>query len=185
MLINQISTFEKVSLERFILDMVKPVENTYHITGEKAFNFIREMYERIEIPRRSTIESAGYDFIAYDHIILPKNKGVVIPTGIRCKIKPGYSLDLYPRSGQGFKNKIRIANTVGIIDSDYYYSDNEGHIIVKLVYEGFEDSDNDDIMILSGTAFAQRIFHEVFAATNDNENDKMVNRNGGFGSTSK
>ena len=48
-------------------------------------------------------------------------------------MKKGWFLGIYPRSGQGFKYGIKLANTVGIIDSDYYHSDNEGHIFIKFV----------------------------------------------------
>ena len=185
MLKDKVATFEKVSRERFIEDVLPYIKSVYKYDDEKSRYLAEDFYEKIKIPARSTKESAGYDFFAYDNITLKKGIGLVIPTGIRCRIDGGYSLDLYPRSGQGFKKKIRIANTVGIIDSDYYRSSNEGHIMVKLVYEGFDDeSDKYTTRIEDGKAFCQGIFHEVFGATNDDE-DSMAIRDGGFGSTSK
>lgn len=184
MLKDKVATFEKVSVERFINDVLPYIKEKYRYGDEKSRYLAEELYNNIKIPARSTKESAGYDFFAYDNITLRKGIGLVIPTGIRCRIDSGYSLDLYPRSGQGFKSKIRIANTVGIIDSDYYNSSNEGHIMVKLVYEGFDDLDKYTTNIEAGKAFCQGIFHEVFGATNDNE-ETMAIRDGGFGSTSK
>ena len=184
---NTVAKFEKVSYDQFKkdwLDTFYDVSET-SIGVEEIENRIRRIYDNIKLPKRSTVSSAGYDFFAYDNITLKKGIGLVIPTGIRCRIDSGYSLDLYPRSGQGFKKKIRIANTVGIIDSDYYRSSNEGHIMVKLVYEGFDDeSDKYTTRIEDGKAFCQGILHEVFGATNDDE-DSMAIRDGGFGSTSK
>ena len=184
MLEDKIANFEKVSLERFILDMLPYVEKNYNKRGTEAMDLITEMYRRIKIPARSTTESAGYDFYTYEHVILPQGEGIVIPTGIRCDIKAGFSLDIYPRSGQGFKHHLVIANTIGIIDSDYYHSDNEGHIMIKLVYEGFKNSEQDSMVIKSGTAFAQGILHEVFGALNDKDTE-FIKRNGGLGSTTK
>ncbi len=59
---------------------------------------------------------------------LKPGETIKIPTGIRVKINDGWVLKLYPRSGLGFKFRVQMNNTVGIIDSDYYNSDNEGHI---------------------------------------------------------
>ena len=93
------------------------------------------------------------------------------------RIENGWVLGLYPRSGLGFKYRLQLNNTVGIIDSDYYNSDNEGHIFVKLSNEG-----DKEIKILRGNAFCQGIFMQ-YGITED---DKVeTSRNGGFGSTDK
>ena len=55
-----------------------------------------------------------------------------MPTGIRAWMEPDWVLKIYPRSGLGFKYRLQLNNTVGIIDSDYYNSDNEGHIFIKI-----------------------------------------------------
>ena len=94
-------------------------------------------------------------------------------------MKSGYVLSLYPRSGLGFKYRLQLNNTVGIIDSDYYYSDNEGHIFAKIT----NDTNEDKIVIIKeGEAFMQGIFTEYFLAE---ESEVIKERNGGFGSTSK
>ena len=95
------------------------------------------------------------------------------------KIDEGWVLSLYPRSGLGFKYRLQLDNTVGIIDGDYYYSDNEGHIFAKIT----NDSRNEKtVEIPAGTGFMQGIFTE-FGITVDDEADGV--RNGGFGSTTK
>ena len=84
---------------------------------------------------------------------------------------------IFPRSGLGFKFKARLNNTVGIIDSDFFDSDNEGHILIKISNEG------DKVLeIEQGKAFCQGIFLP-YGITEDD--DVMETRNGGFGSTDK
>ena len=131
-----------------------------------------------KLPERATVGSAGYDFFSPYRYEIPKGGSLVIPTGIRCCMLTNYVLSLYPRSGMGFKYGVRVANTVGIIDSDYYYStSNEGHIMVKLVNGGEKD-----IVIEAGDAFCQGIFTEYFITIDDSAEGI---RDGGFGSTSK
>ena len=90
----------------------------------------------IPLPARATAGSAGYDFICPADITLQPGEAVTIPTGIRCEMQPGWVLMLFPRSGLGFKHQVRLANTVGVIDSDYFHAANEGHIMVRIVNGG-------------------------------------------------
>ncbi len=139
-------------------------------------NFDMDGYEEIKLPQRATVGSAGYDFFApYDFVLLP-NESIVIKTGIRVRINDGWMLMIMPRSGMGFKYGVRLANTAGIIDSDYFFADNEGHIMIKLT--GTEKP----LEIKKGTAFAQGIF-VPFGITEDDFCD--TERRGGFGSTDK
>lgn len=188
MLLNQIATFKKVSLEQYIKD----VKNLSICDSSCNIDDITMDYNDIKLPSRATSGSVGYDFYLPTDIALGVGEFIVIPTGIRCEMLEGYSLDIYPKSGLGFKNFTTIANTIGIIDSDYYMSDNEGHIMVKLINRGFDVTKNknnptDDLhkhlIRRKGESFVQGIFHECFAATNDNYNDSMKIRNGGFDST--
>ena len=78
----------------------------------------------IKMPIRATKKSAGYDFFAPFDIYLKPNEDIKIPTGIRSYMQDGEVLIAVPRSGLGFKYYARLANTLGVIDSDYYYSDN-------------------------------------------------------------
>ena len=84
--------------------------------------------DRFILPRRATSGSAGYDFFAPFDLTVHPGETVTVPTGVRVWMEEGWVLKLYPRSGLGFKYRLQLNNTVGIIDSDYYYSDNEGHI---------------------------------------------------------
>ena len=136
-------------------------------------------YDNIKIPKRATTGSAGYDFFApFDFSLVP-GATIKIPTGIRCILKEGFVLKEYPRSGLGFKYRLRLDNTVGIIDSDYYKSDNEGHIFIKITNEGQQI-----LKVKQGEAFCQGIIVEHFYAEEE-EDEVTEQRNGGFGSTSK
>ena len=138
---------------------------------------IREMYDRLPLPRRATRGSAGYDVFAPFSFSLRPGETIKIPTGIRVKMEESWVLQLYPRSGLGFKYRLQMNNTVGIIDSDYFDSDNEGHIFVKLINDS---SIRDAIKIEAGQAFCQGIFTS-YGVTYDDNADRQ--RNGGFGST--
>ena len=136
-------------------------------------------YEAIGLPKRATTYSAGYDFfIPYD-IILAAGSSMVIPTGIKCDLDPDKVLEIYPRSGLGFKKRMRLANTVGIIDADYYNNENnEGHIMVKICNEG-----DSDIVLHAGDAFCQGVIKRYYVVDNDIPTNQT--RTGGFGSTDK
>lgn len=160
---KRIAIFEKVSLEQF--------KQTY--TGADA----ESVYGAIKLPKRATAGSAGYDFFAPFDIELKAGETVKVPTGIRVKMEDGWFLSIYPRSGLGFKFRLQLDNTVGIIDKDYYDSDNEGHIMVKLTNDSKEGK---TVNIAAGAGFVQGIFTE-FGITVDDDADGT--RNGGFGST--
>ena len=107
----------------------------------------------IPLPARATAGSAGYDFICPADITLQPGEAVTIPTGIRCEMKPGWVLMVFPRSGLGFKHQVRLANTVGVIDSDYFHAANEGHIMVRIVNGG-----DHALSIAKGERFCQGVF---------------------------
>lgn len=169
---KRIAKFEKVSLKQFISDWI----DTF---GNQSDQIITEIYNNIKLPKRATYGSAGYDFYAPVDIFLPPNKTIKIPTGIRVKMDLGWVLKCYPRSGLGFKYRAQLNNTVGIIDSDYYYSDNQGHIFAKITNDTNEDK---TLQVRVGDGFMQGIFVEYGITIDDNVNEV---RNGGFGSTTK
>ena len=156
---KKIAKFEKVSIEEFSKSM--PITD----------------YDKIILPKRATSGSAGYDFFALNNFTLNPNETVKIATGVRAYIEEGWVLKIYPRSGLGFKYRLRLDNTVGIIDSDYYFADNEGHIFIKMTNCG-----DKPLTVESGKAFAQGVFVEYGITVDD---DASSIRTGGFGSTDK
>lgn len=168
---NRIAQFEKVSFEQFLKDYNDTFD--YGRSNEE----IKKIWDDIKLPTRATAGSAGYDFITPIDFTLEAGKTIKIPTGIRCSIDGGWVLKLYPRSGLGFKYRLQLNNTVGIIDSDYYNSDNEGHIFAKITNNSNE---NKIIIMNSGSGFVQGIFVPYGITVDDNADGV---RNGGFGST--
>lgn len=169
---NKIAKFEKVSFEQFEKDWIK--------NFPQMADRVKEIYDNIKLPKRATTGSAGYDFYAPADIIIEKGKSILIPTGIRSKIEDGWVLNIFPRSGLGFKHRVQLDNTVGIIDADYYNSSNEGHIMIKLSCDAHDDGHC--VSIGCGDGFAQGIFM-MFGITVDD--DAAGVRDGGFGSTTK
>ena len=137
----------------------------------------KEVYNTLKLPRRATAGSAGYDFFSPVDFELKPGESIKIPTGIRAEMENDWVLKLYPRSGLGFKFRLQLNNTVGIIDSDYFYSDNEGHIFIKITNDSNEGK---TVQVQAGTGFAQGIFLEYGITVDD---DATAVRNGGFGST--
>ena len=136
-------------------------------------------YSEIVLPYRNTKHSAGYDFISTVEIIIPAQGMAKIPTGIKVAMEDDEILSIYPRSSIGFKTGIRLANTVGIVDSDYYNnSDNEGHIFIK-----FYNPTDEDYLIHIGDKIAQGIFTKYLIV--DDEEEILTERSGGLGSTGK
>ena len=169
---RRIAKFHKVSEDKFI-DAV--LDDFPQYTKEE----VQKMYEALQLPKRATKGSAGYDFYAPFAFSLAPGQTIKIPTGIRVEMEEDWVLKLYPRSGLGFKYRLQMNNTVGIIDSDYFYSDNEGHIFVKLTNDSNEGK---TVEIGAGTGFVQGIFLEYGITVDD---DAEGIRNGGFGSTTK
>ena len=165
---ERIAKFLKVSEENFIssLDGFSKDES-------------KKIYEDIKLPLRATKYSAGYDFYAPFDFTLKPGETIKIPTGIRAKMREDYALFLLPRSGLGFKYRLQLNNTIGLIDADYFYSDNEGHIFAKITNDSNEGK---VISVKKGEAFIQGVFLS-YGITEDDEVNSI--RNGGFGSTSK
>ena len=134
-------------------------------------------YDEITLPKRATAGSAGYDFFALEEFTLAPSETIKVATGVRVKIDEGWVLKIYPRSSLGFKYRLRLDNTVGIIDSDYYFADNEGHIFIKITNCGEKP-----LTVEKGKAFAQGVFVEYGITVDD---DATELRTGGFGSTDK
>ncbi len=136
-------------------------------------------YNTIPLPKRATKGSAGYDFYAPFDFALKAGESVKIPTGIRAKLPEDWVLMLYPRSSLGFGYRLQLDNTVGVIDSDYYYADNEGHIFVKITNDSRSQK---ALEVKQGDAFCQGIFMPYGITEDDNAQEE---RTGGIGSTNK
>ncbi len=163
--------FYKVSYEQFEKTMLED----FSLTKQE----IQNIYEGLKLPKRATKGSAGYDFYTPVDIHLKPGETTKVPTGIRCEMNPRWVLMIYPRSGLGFKFRLQLNNTVGVIDSDYFYSDNEGHIFIKMTNDSNEEKVVD---VKVGQGFAQGIFMQYGITEDDNVTEE---RNGGFGSTTK
>ncbi len=169
---ERIAKFEKVTEQRFIQDMA----DTF---PEIAEDEIKAVYSSLTLPVRATKGSAGYDFRTTVDLSLAPGESIKIPTGIRARMREDYCLMVFPRSGLGFKYRLQMNNTVGIIDSDYYNSDNEGHIFIKITNDSKEGK---KVTLKKGDAFAQGIFVSFGITEDDNVS---AERNGGLGSTTK
>ncbi len=170
---KRVARFSKISLASFNKDYQKtfPSGQKYGLDDME----ITAVYNSIKLPSRATKYSAGYDIYSPIDFSLDKNETIKIPTGIRCKMDEDVYMMIFPRSSLGFKYRMMLDNTVGIIDSDYYNSDNEGHIFIKFTNHG-----DSRIEIRKGMAFAQGIFSKYYLTIDDNVD---ISRNGGIGST--
>ena len=168
-----VARFSKINLANFNKDYKEtfPYGQKYSLDDME----ITAVYNYIKMPGRATKYSAGYDIFSPIDFVLKSNETIKIPTGLRCKMNEDIVLMVYPRSSLGFKYRMMLENTVGVIDSDYYDSDNQGHIFIKFTNHGERD-----LAIKAGEAFAQGIFTKYYLTTDDEANNT---RNGGLGST--
>ena len=164
--------FEKVPFEVYLEDRKKTLKSV----GAEDEIKIREEWENIKLPARATNGSAGYDFYApFMFSVWDGIDGVVVPTGIKFVTdRDDIFLMCVPRSGLGFKHNFRLFNTVGVIDSDYQFADNSGHIKAKM-------SANKTVIIREGGAYMQGIIVPFIKVDDDTED--IGERTGGFGST--
>lgn len=154
--------FEKISFDEF----------------KKVFGDDKMLYEEYKLPKRATENSAGYDFYAIKDYVIKPGERLKIPTGYKANFGSREVLFLLVRSSMGFKWNVRMANQVGVIESDYYNNiDNEGHMFICLQNEG-----DKDYVINKGDAYAQGIFLNFLVVDND---DTKTVRTGGIGSTDK
>ena len=168
---KRIAQFHKVSFGQF-------KEGYQDVFGSAAGDDeIQMVYDGIRLPCRATSGSAGYDFYAPVEITMEPGETVKIPTGICVEMEDDWVLKCYPRSGLGFKYRLQLNNTVGIIDSDYFYAENEGHIMVRITNDSKVGM---ELRVDRGMGFIQGVFLE-YGLTTDDATDTV--RTGGFGST--
>ena len=173
--------FVKIKFSNFLKGMEKCFYNNNFVDlSNKEELFVKEQYEDIIIPKRATKYSAGYDFFAPFGFSLKPGEIITIPTGIKCYLETDKFLAIVPRSGLGFKYKLRLANTLGVVDADYVDNDsNEGHIFIRI---SNENNEGKELKVNKGEAFAQGIILSYFVAE---EEEITEERKGGFGSTTK
>lgn len=169
---QRIARFEKVSWEQFYKDLEKQPD--LYEKGKE-----RSIYAQIELPRRATLGSAGYDFFLPMDLCLRPQESIRIPSGIRCAMQPGWVLTLYPRSSLGCRYQLSLDNTVGVIDADYYQAKNEGHILIQITNHSPK---GEQLRLARGSAFVQGVFLP-FGITEDDA--ACAQRSGGFGSTGR
>lgn len=138
--------------------------------------------KEINLPVRKTKFSAGYDIEAAEEVVIPSfKKGVnptLIKTGIKAYMQDDEVLMLYNRSSNPKKKGLILANSVGVIDKDYYGNqDNDGHIMFA-----FYNIKDEDITIKKGEAIGQAVFQKYLVTDDDSAEGE---RTGGFGSTNK
>lgn len=167
---ERVAKFETVSYEQFERDCLKAGFQTADI---------KKAYQDMKLPGRATSGSAGYDFWSPFDFTLEPGSSVLIPSGIRAKIADGYVLMIFPRSSLGFKYRLQLDNTTGIIDADYYNAANEGHIMFRLTNDSHAQK---TLYVKAGQGLVQGVF-VPFGITADDEAEGV--RTGGFGSTNK
>ena len=165
---QRVATFKKVSFEQFYRDSKNLM---YDYTEEE----IAHVYASIKLPQRATSGSAGYDFYTPYEVVLHPHDKVIVPSGIRCGIKEGYMMLGVVRSSMGIKNDINLSNTCMVLDSDYYYADNEGHIMIAL-----RNMRDYLVRCNAGERIMQGVFLPFGITADDNVEEK---RTGGIGST--
>lgn len=164
-----VAKFERVSETRFVEDWISSMGGDAQAAGA--------VYASLRLPRRATSGSAGYDFFVPAALSLEPGNSVRIPTGVRVRIAAGWLLAVFPRSGLGFRYRLQLDNTVGIVDSDYYGAENEGHILIQVTNASNEKK---PLLLKAGEGFAQGIFLPFGIAEGDRAEET---RRGGFGST--
>jgi len=167
----KIRGFEIISKEQYDKDIKEEILNKYSF--DNCY-----IHEEIKLPKRATALSAGYDVFSTLEFQLLPNDEIKLPTGIKSYMQNDEVLKAYPRSSLGFKYYLRFANTIPVIDADYIFSKNEGHIWIKLRNEGEKV-----LSIKKGEAICQFIFEKCLLA--DGDNYKGEKRDGGIGSTNK
>lgn len=146
---------------------------------KRGFKIVKGYEDKeINLPKRSTKYSAGYDFEAAEDILVKANSVIptFIKTGIKAYMKEGEVLYLFNRSSNPKKRGLILANSVGVIDKDYFENeDNDGHIMFA-----FLNIKNEDVLIKKGERIGQGVFMKFKLADGDDAEGK---REGGFGST--
>ena len=137
-------------------------------------------HAEVRLPERATQHSAAYDIYALETKTIPPGGKVEFPTDVKVYMRKDEVFHLYPRSSQGIKYDVMLANTTGVIDADYYENpDNDGAFTIVLRNLGTEP-----YVVHAGDRIAQGEFAKFLVADND-FGKKLPKRKGGVGSTGK
>ena len=190
-----VAKFEKVSFDAWLLAVVGNKDIIEKIPKEEIEK-LHEQWEAIKLPTRATTGSVGYDFYCPGDLApIPPLSGVTIPTGIKCKLEPGWGLFIVPKSGLGLRYRTILSGTIGVIDSDYYNCDEtEGQIFVTIdnglypiprknpITQQTELPSEQYLCLTTGMSFVQGIILPIGYA--EETEPVTAVRKGGFGSTS-
>lgn len=135
-------------------------------------------YEYVNFPKRKTKQSAGYDIESAVNVVINPGETKLIQTGIKAYMDENEWLGIYIRSSLAIKYGLVLANSVAVIDSDYYNNpENEGHIMMAL-----RNTSGSPCAIKVGDRIAQGIFNQYYKVDDDSADG---DRTGGMGSTGK
>ncbi len=165
---QRVAKFKKVSFDQFVKDSKKLL---YDYDQEE----LAHIYASIKLPQRATSGSAGYDFYTPYSIVLHPHDKIVIPSGIRCEIDSGYMMLGVVRSSIGIKHDVNLSNTCMVLDGDYFFAENEGHIMIAL-----RNMKNYTVRFEAGERIMQGVFLPYGITYDDSVETK---RTGGIGST--
>lgn len=169
---ERVGEFYKVSFNQFKKD--------YEAMGHKKLSNseMQKMYDDIKLPQRATTGSAGYDFYLPFDITLKAGEEIFIPSGIRMRFNEDYGFLVFSKSGLGTHHRLHITTCISLFDSDYYYSDNEGHFLFKIIHDSKDP--NAVLSLPKGKSFLQGVLFKYGITESDHATGK---RNGGIGST--
>lgn len=166
--------FTKVSYDQFAKDYLKIFYGDDAQLPIGIDGYLKEVYEEIKLPKRGSAYSAGYDLCTPISFRLEPGETILIPSGIRAEIGTDKVLLIAPRSSTGMKG-LFVRNTLGVIDSDYFYAKNEGHIMY-----GLKNIGDYPLTFGEGDRILQGIIVQYFVMDDD---DTTEVREGGIGST--
>jgi dUTP pyrophosphatase len=144
---------------------------------------VLQMYPDVELPFYATAGSAGCDIRAYltkengylnNKLCIRAGDTAAIPTGLKFQLPAGYEMQIRPRSGLSLKTKLRVANSPGTLDSDYFSE-------LKIILDNI--SNNSEAYIDNGDRIAQLVFSPVTIAKFNIVTEMPTENRGGFGST--
>ena len=203
-IVDEVDKLEISAIKRdFLKDIIASIINTVNETEGIAKRIINVPIELChpdaKIPQYAHESDSGMDVYALEDVTINPGETVLVPTGIKIALPPGYEIQVRPKSGRALKTKLRIANTPGTIDQGYrdeikvivenveppikhidYVFNEDGAIEIRSILEG------SPFYISKGEKFCQLVLAEVPKATFYTVNSVMdigENRNGGFGST--